>query len=186
MMLGMRRQTPPDADAWAAAPDPLLALAERELAFYQRRGDASRRAHRTIELGALTSASATVVAAGLHAPAWVTTIVAGGTLFCTGFRQIFAPGPRWVLAAQARESLRRAVNRYRLLPVAERDAEARAQLLAAIEEVGNEQVSQWAGQRQQASVGGTPPPPRSLPPKGRRGPARAKELAASRPTTIAV
>lgn len=157
MMLGMRRQTP-DTDAWASAPDPLLALAEQELAFYQRRGDAARRAHRAIEIGALTSASVTVVAAGLHAPAWVTTIVAGGALFCTGFRQVFAPGPRWVLAAQARESLRRAVNRYRLLPVAARDAEARAQLLAAIEEVGTEQVSQWAGgQREQTSMGSAPP-----------------------------
>ncbi|MFE2711935.1 hypothetical protein ACFXKI_08050 [Streptomyces mirabilis] len=69
-----------------------------------------------------------------------------------------------MLAAQARKSLRRAVNRYRLLPVAERDAEARAQLLAAIEEVGTEQVSQWAeGQREQTSVGGTPPPTRTPP-----------------------
>lgn len=156
-MLGMRRQTLPD-DAWASAPDPLLALAERELAFYQRRGDAARRAHRAIELGALASASLTVVAAGLRAPAWVTTIVAGGALFCTGFRQVFAPGPRWVVAAQARESLRRAVNRYRLLPVAERDAEARARLLAAIEEVGTEQVTQWTEQRQRTSAGGTAPP----------------------------
>ncbi|MEU9800876.1 DUF4231 domain-containing protein [Streptomyces sp. NPDC051000] len=154
----MRRQTPSDGDAWASAPDPLLALAEQELAFYQSRGDTSRRAHRAIELGALTSASLTVMAAGLQAPAWVTTSVAAGALFCTGFRQVFAPGPRWVVAAQARESLRRAVNRYRLLPVAERNAEARAQLLAAIEEVGAEQVVQWAGQRHQTSAGGTPPP----------------------------
>ncbi|MFJ3638000.1 DUF4231 domain-containing protein [Streptomyces sp. NPDC090112] len=152
------RRPPPDTDAWASAPDPLLALAEQEMAFYQRRGDAARRAHRAIELGALASASLTVVAAGLHAPAWVTTIVAGGALFCTGFRQVFAPGPRWVLAAQAREALRRGVNRYRLLPVAERDAQARALLLAAIEEVGTEQVSQWAGgQREQTAIGALPP-----------------------------
>ncbi|MFF4860000.1 DUF4231 domain-containing protein [Streptomyces rubiginosohelvolus] len=156
----MRRPTP-DPDAWTSASDPLLALAEQELAFYQRRRDAARRAHRAIELGALTSASATVVAAGLHAPAWVTTIAAGVALFCTGFRQVFAPGPRWVLAAQARESLRRGVNRYRLLSVSERDDQARALLLAAIEEVGTEQVSQWAGGHEQTSIG---PPPTQPPP----------------------
>ncbi|GGQ86738.1 hypothetical protein GCM10010250_67180 [Streptomyces althioticus] len=153
----MRRPTP-DTDVWASAPDPLLALAEQELAFYQRRGDAARRAHRAIELVTLASASVTVVAAGLQAPAWVTAILAGGALFCTGFRQVFAPGPRWVLAAQARESLRRETNRYRLLSVAERDDQARALLLAAIEQVGTEQVSQWAaGQREQISIGGLPP-----------------------------
>lgn len=84
MMFGMRRQTPPDGDAWGSVPDPLLALAERELAFYQRRGDVSRRAHRAVELGAPASAFVTVVAAELHAPSWVTTIVAGAALFCTG------------------------------------------------------------------------------------------------------
>ncbi|WP_431784786.1 DUF4231 domain-containing protein [Streptomyces chumphonensis] len=154
----MRRHTRPSACEWASAPDPLLALAESELAFYRRRGDASRRAHRAIELGALTSASATVVAAGLHAPAWVTAAVAGIALFCTGFRQVFAPGPRWVLATRSRESLRRAVNRYRLLPESERDAAARAQLLAAIEDIGVEQLGQWAGRQQRASTENSPHP----------------------------
>ncbi|MGC5236894.1 DUF4231 domain-containing protein [Streptomyces albogriseolus] len=163
MMLGMRRRSRPVANAWASAPDPLLALAERELTFYERRGQAARRAHRAIELGALVSASVTVVSAGLDAPAWVTAVVAGGALFCTGFRQVFAPGPRWVLAAQARESLRRAVNRYRLLPEGERDAQARAALLSVLEEVGAEQVSQWVGQRQQV-VGGAPPASAQIPP----------------------
>ncbi|MFF3312816.1 SLATT domain-containing protein [Streptomyces sp. NPDC002952] len=163
MMIGMRRPTP-ETDAWATAPDPLLALAERELTFYQRAVVVARRAHRAIELGALASASATVVTAGLHAPAWVTTIVAGGALFCTGFRQVFTPGPRWVLAAQSRESLRRAVNRYRLLPASERDAQARAQLLAAIEEVGTQHVSQWAGShREQTLIAGAPPPTQTPP-----------------------
>ncbi|MFJ4880831.1 DUF4231 domain-containing protein [Streptomyces sp. NPDC088745] len=158
---GMRRPAS-DTEPWTSASDPLLALAEQELAFYQRRRDAARRAHRAIELGALTSASATVVAAGLHAPAWVTTAVAGIALFCTGFRQVFAPGPRWVLAAQARESLRRGVNRYRLLPVSERDDQARSLLLAAIEEVGTEQVRQWAGGHEQTSIGVPPTPPPTI------------------------
>ncbi|MER7466760.1 DUF4231 domain-containing protein [Streptomyces sp. NPDC097981] len=149
----MLRQSP-DHHAWNTAPDPLLALAQRELAFYQGICDSSRRWHRTIELGALASASATVVAAGLHAPAWVTALIAGGALFFTGFRQVFAPGPRWVLAAQARESLRRAVNRYQLLPEGDRDAQARAQLLAAIEQVGEHQVSRWSEQRQRTSAEG--------------------------------
>ncbi|PBC62721.1 hypothetical protein BKI49_15775 [Streptomyces sp. Tue6028] len=152
----MRRQ-PPDAIAWSEAPDPVLALALGELAFYERVRDSARLWYRVSELGALATSSATVVAAGLHAPAWLTAIIAGGALFFTGFRQVFAHGPRYVLASQSRETLRRAVNRYRLLPEADRDETARRELLAAIEQVGDEELRQWAEQRSRATQGGTDP-----------------------------
>ncbi|MFJ9630812.1 DUF4231 domain-containing protein [Streptomyces sp. NPDC091280] len=151
----MRRRTAV-AQAWASQPDPLLALARQELGFYARACDRARRVHYTTELGALAATSATVVAAGLHAPAWLTALIAGGAVFFTGMRQLFSPGSRWVLAAQAREGLRRSIDRYLLLPPADRDADARATLQRAIEEVGSSELRGWAevqGQR------GEPPLP---------------------------
>ncbi|MEU6252451.1 DUF4231 domain-containing protein [Streptomyces sp. NPDC047043] len=139
----MRRRTVIDRD-WSAEPDPVLALARQDLAFYGRTRDRARRLHHATELGALASTSATVVAAGLHAPAWLTALIAGGAVFFTGIRQLFNPGSRWVVAAQSRETLRRAVDRYLLLSPPERDATARAALQAAIEEVGGNELREWA------------------------------------------
>ncbi|MFI6486053.1 SLATT domain-containing protein [Streptomyces sp. NPDC050564] len=152
----MRRQTP-DAAPWATAPDPLLALAQDELAFYEQVRNSARRWYRLTELGALATSSSTVVAAGLHAPAWLTALIAGGALFFTGFRQVFAHGPRYVLAAQSREGLRKAINRYQLLPAADRGEESRQDLLVAIENVGDEELRQWADQRHRASTGAGSP-----------------------------
>lgn len=157
----MRRRTVTDRD-WAAAPDPVLALAEQDLAFYARIRDQSRRMHYATELGALATTSSTVVAAGLHAPAWLTALIAGGAVFFTGVRQLFSPAARWVAGGQSHETLRRAVDRYRLLPPAERDVTARAALQATIEEVGNNELREWSdtqAQRQGAARGqGVVPP----------------------------
>jgi len=157
----MRRRTVTDRD-WAAAPDPVLALAQQDLAFYARTRDRSRRTHYATELGALATTSSTVVAAGLHAPAWLTALIAGGAVFFTGVRQLFSPAARWVVTGQSHETLRRAVDRYRLLPPADRDAAARAALQATIEEVGNNELREWSdtqGQTQgQARAQGAAPP----------------------------
>ncbi|MFF5027296.1 DUF4231 domain-containing protein [Streptomyces collinus] len=139
----MRRRRVPD-HSWAAEPDPLLALARRELAFYARACDRARRLHHVTELGALLSTSVTVVAAGLHAPAWLTALIAGGAVFFTGMRQLYGAGSRWVLAAQAREALRRALDRYLLLSPAERDEAARQALQSVVEEVGANELRAWA------------------------------------------
>ncbi len=123
----MRRRAHPARD-WSAAPDPVLALAEQDLTFYTCSRDNARRNHYVTEVGALVTTSSTVVAAGLHAPAWLTALIAGGAVFFTGMRQLFDPGARWVVASQSRESLRRAVDRYKLLPEAARDEAARSEL----------------------------------------------------------
>ncbi|MEU1296051.1 DUF4231 domain-containing protein [Streptomyces sp. NPDC005840] len=138
----MRRRAVDDR-SWETDPDPVLALARRDLAFYGRTRDSARRVHYVTELGAIAATSATVVAAGLHAPAWLTALIAGGAVFFTGVRQLFGPGARWVLAARSRETLRRAVDRYLLLPPEARDAAARAALQTAIEEVGTDELREW-------------------------------------------
>ncbi|MFI1164554.1 DUF4231 domain-containing protein [Streptomyces sp. NPDC020801] len=139
----MRRRRVPD-HSWASEPDPLLALARRELAFYARTCDRARRLHHLTELGALAATSTTVVVAALHAPAWVTALIAGGAVFFTGMRQLFDSGSRWVLAARARETLRRAIDRYLLLPGPERDAVARQALQSVMEEVGANELREWS------------------------------------------
>ncbi|MER7974315.1 hypothetical protein ABTX35_35805, partial [Streptomyces sp. NPDC096080] len=73
----MRRRAVDDR-SWETDPDPVLALARRDLAFYGRTRDSARRVHYVTELGAIAATSATVVAAGLHAPAWLTALIAGG------------------------------------------------------------------------------------------------------------
>jgi hypothetical protein len=152
----MRRRRP-DTSSWLEAPDPVLALAREELAFYEEVRNSARKRHRVTELGALAASSSTVVAAGLHAPAWLTALIAGGALFFTGVRQVFAHGPRYVLAAQSRESLRRAINRYQLLPESDRDTRARQELLATVEQVGDEELRQWVEQRQGTTLDGNGP-----------------------------
>ncbi|MEU0596861.1 DUF4231 domain-containing protein [Streptomyces sp. NPDC006393] len=150
----MRRRRVPD-QSWSTEPDPLLALTRRELEFYARSCDRARRLHHVTELGALGTTSVTVVAAGLHAPAWLTALIAGGAVFFTGMRQLYSPGSRWVLAAQARETLRRALDRYLLLPEAERDAAARQALQSVLEEVGANELREWSqtrGQRPEPSL----------------------------------
>lgn len=154
----MRRRTAPD-NSWAAEPDPLLALARRDLAFYARASGRARRLHHATELGALLTTSVTVVAAGLHAPAWLTALIAGGAVFFTGMRQLYGAGSRWVLAAQARESLRRAIDRYLLLPESGRDAAAQQALQTVVEEVGASELRAWS-----EAQGGRPETP--VPPVG--------------------
>ncbi|WP_086730790.1 DUF4231 domain-containing protein [Streptomyces carpinensis] len=153
----MRRRSVPD-QSWASAPDPLLALVRRELTFYARSCDRARTLHHVTELGALGTTSVTVVAAGLHAPAWLTALIAGGAVFFTGMRQLYSPGRRWVLAAQARETLRRALDRYLLLPEPERGAAARQALQRVLEEVGADELREWSqaqGQRAEPSLPAT-------------------------------
>lgn len=149
----MRRRARTEPD-WSSQPDPLLALARQDMDFYGRQRDRARREHYGTEIGALVATSSTVVAAGLHAPAWLTALIAGSAVFFTGMRQLFNPAPRWVLASQSRENLRRSVDRYLLLPQAERDAAARAALQAAIEDVGANELREWSETQRQ----GTAPP----------------------------
>ncbi|WP_309302783.1 DUF4231 domain-containing protein [Streptomyces sp. PT12] len=135
----------------------MLARDRRDLAFYERVRDNNRRLHRLVELVALAAASGTVVAAGLRAEPWLTATIAAVTLFCTGFRQVFGPGPRWAVAGHAWDALRRALDRYQLLPEAERDEAARAELLAAVEAIRADETRQWAERQRQQAPPGEPP-----------------------------
>lgn len=136
-----------DPDGWTREPDPLLALALRDLAFYERTRNGARRWHYIIEATSLITASGTVVAAGLSAAPLITALVASAALFANGFRQVFNPAERWELAASGWVTLRRAIDRYCLLPEDQRDQAARMQLQDCIEEVGENEIRGWVTHR---------------------------------------
>lgn len=131
-------------------PDPLLALALRDLAFYERTRDLARRWHYITEVTALLAASATVVAAGVGAAPLITALVASAALFANGVRQVFNPSERWELASSGWVILRRAIDRYRLVAEDQRDQAARMELQARIEEVGANEIHGWITQRRKA------------------------------------
>ncbi|CAL9341481.1 hypothetical protein SUDANB171_00280 [Streptomyces sp. enrichment culture] len=141
----IRRGTPPAPPGPGAGEDAVLEYALNELDWYARVRDRARVRHRGTELSALVTGAATVVAAGVQAPAAVTATLAGLTLFIGGFRQIFNDLERYVLAAEAWTRLRLATQRYRLLPEAERDEAARRLLLEQIETVATAELQGWAG-----------------------------------------
>jgi hypothetical protein len=129
------------------APDPVLAHALAQLAWYERSRDRSRRVHRAVELGLLLTTSATLAASALSAPAPATAGLAAGSLFLTGLRQFLGSGERWASTGVAWMELRQAVVRYRLLPEEARDEAAREALLARVEEIELAEVRSWADHR---------------------------------------
>lgn len=152
------RRTPPELPA---SDDPLLAHALTDLVWYARTRDRARRWHQTVELSALLTGAGTVVAAGLQAPAAVTAVMAGVTVFIGGFRQAFNHLERYVVAAEAWSRLRLAVQRYTLVPESERDEATRGRLRDEIESTAMTELRSWAVGRRGNQSG---PLPGGLPP----------------------
>lgn len=114
-----------------------------------------------MELSALLTGAGTVVAAGLQAPAALTAVLAGVTVFIGGFRQVFNHLERYVLAAEAWSRLRLAVQRYTSVPEAQRDDVTRRRLLDEIETVAMTELRDWAASNRGTRPGplpGSPPP----------------------------
>ncbi|WP_101392170.1 SLATT domain-containing protein [Streptomyces sp. TLI_146] len=156
----IRRPTPPQP---APVDDPLLEQALSDLDWYARARDRARRWHWATELGALLTGAATVVAAGIRAPAAATATLAGLTVFIGGFRQVFNHAERHVLSAEAWSRLRLAIRRYRLIPEEERDEAVRRRLQEEIEDVATTEVQNWAAGRRGLRPGPGPVPGGQLP-----------------------
>ncbi|MFE2428966.1 SLATT domain-containing protein [Streptomyces sp. NPDC059373] len=139
-----RRPTPPMPPP---GDDPLLAQALTDLSWYERSRDRARRWHWATELSALITGAATVVAAGTRAPAIVTASVAGATVFIGGARQVYGHTERHVVSAEAWLRLRLAIQRYQLIPEAERDADSRQRLLEEMEATATAELQDWAAYR---------------------------------------
>ena len=133
--------------------DPLLDVALEDLAWYARARNMARRANWATELAGLLAGAATVVAAGIAAPAAVTATVAGAAVFIGGYRQVFNHNERYVLAAEAWSRLRLAIRRYEL---SERDEESRRRLHEEVEGTATAEMQDWAASRRGLRPGPAP------------------------------
>lgn len=141
----MRKKTE-YVDPWESA-DPALAMALEELQWYGRAAGRARAANRASEVLLLLMTAATTVAAALAVTAWVTAVLAAGSLILTGLRKSFDWHETWVSFAAAWSELRSVVNQYRLLPDERRDEEARRRLVSSVDEIVSSETERWASRR---------------------------------------
>jgi hypothetical protein len=139
-------------DPWDA-PDPALALALQQLRWFARHRSRSRVAYGTVEVLLLLMTAITTVAAALKASAWITATLAATTVVLTGLSKVLDSHDSWVAFGSAWAELQVAVNDYRLLPEAERDAEARSRLVGKVNEVIKADTGRWATRRRSLAQG---------------------------------
>jgi hypothetical protein len=133
-------------DPWAAD-DPALALALQQLRYYAVHRARSRWAYRTIEFLLLLLTAITTVVAALKAPAWITATLAAGAVVVAGLNRILDAHESWIAYGSAWAELEVAVNDYRLLPAGQQDDQARARLMAKVNEVIRADTDRWATRR---------------------------------------
>jgi hypothetical protein len=140
------------SDPWDA-PDPALALALQQLRWYAQRRNRARISYATVEVLLLLMTAATTVAAALKASAWLTAILAASTVVLAGLNKVLDSHDSWVAFGSAWAELQVEVNDYRLLPAAERDAEARRRLVGKVNEVIKADTGRWAMRRRSLAQG---------------------------------
>jgi hypothetical protein len=143
-------QASPSGDPWEA-PDPALALALHHLHWYASHRDRSRVIYQVNEVLILLTSATTTVAAALSASAWVTAVLATGTVVLAGIYKVSDSHDSWVGYGTAWADLQIAVNDYRLLPAGRRDEEAQRQLVGKVNEVISAETGRWADRRRSLS-----------------------------------
>jgi hypothetical protein len=133
-------------DPWESA-DPALAVALEELDWYRRAAGRARVANRTSEVLLLVTTAATTVTAALAATAWVTAVLAAGSLVLTGLRKSFDWHENWVSYTTRWSELRSVVNQYRLLPEERRDEATRRDLVSNVDQIVSAETGTWASRR---------------------------------------
>jgi hypothetical protein len=140
------RRTAEYVDPWESA-DPALALALEELQWYRRAAGRARTANRVSEVLLLVLTAATTVAAALGVTAWVTAVLAAGSLVLTGLRKSFDWHDRWVSFTTRWSELRSVVHQYRLLPDDGRDDETRRRFMSSVDDIVSSETEGWASRR---------------------------------------
>jgi len=134
------------ADPWDA-PDPALALALQQIDWFKRHRIRSRLTYQINEVLVLVVSAATTLAAALKASAWLTAVLAAGTVILTGLYKVLDSQENWVAFSLAWSKLQTAANNYRLLPADQRDEAAQRQLVDKVNEVMAEDTGRWAARR---------------------------------------
>ena len=140
------KQVSKSADPWDA-PDPALALALQQIDWFKRHRIRSRLTYQVNEGLVLVVSASTTVAAALKASAWLTAVLAAGTVVLTGLYKVLDSQESWVAFSLAWSKLQTAANNYRLLPADQRDSEAQRQLVDKVNEVMAEDTGRWAARR---------------------------------------
>jgi hypothetical protein len=140
-MRGQRRDSQ-QPDPWSH-PDPPLALALQQLAWYKVRRDQARRGHWILEVLRILGAAGATLAAGLQAAAWATAVLAAATLIVTGLRQLFHYHDNWLSFAVSWTQLYTAINRYRMLPEGDERASAGRALVDWVNSVVESETRSW-------------------------------------------
>jgi len=140
------KQKSKSADPWDA-PDPALALALAQVDWFSRHRNQSRRIYQANEALVLVVSAATTLAAALKASAWLTAVLAAGTVILTGLYKVLDSQENWVAFSLAWSELQTAANNYRLLPADRRDSEAQRQLVDKVNKVLAEDTGRWATRR---------------------------------------
>ncbi len=146
-----RAAQPSEGDDPWTAPDPALALALQQLGWYARRRDRARTAYRLNEVVILLISASTTVAAALKASAWVTAVLAAGTVVLAGLYKVLDSHDSWVAFGTAWAQLQIAINNYRLLPADQRDEDAQRQLVSTVNDVVGADTERWAARRRSLS-----------------------------------
>lgn len=133
-------------DPWDA-PDPALALALQQIDWFRRHRIRSRLTYQVNEGLVLVVSAATTLAAALKASAWLTAVLAAGTVVLTGLYKVLDSQENWVAFSLAWSELQTATNNYRLLPADRRDEEAQRQLVNKVNEVIGQDTGRWAARR---------------------------------------
>ncbi|WP_203815401.1 SLATT domain-containing protein [Paractinoplanes ferrugineus] len=114
----------------------------------------TRRRYVISEAGALFLAGAATVLAALSAPPWITATVAALVAFLAGLRRIVSWHDDWLAASEARAKATAEISQYRLLADAERTAQRRQELVAAIDALVLTETRSWGRRRREKAQPG--------------------------------
>ena len=158
-----RKQRSPEQDAaddegqhpdpWQA-PDPALALAQKQLRWYARHKNRARRTYQVNEILILFTTASTTVMAALKVSATATATVAASTVVLAGLYKLLDAHENWLAYGSAWADLQVAIHEYRLLPAGQRDEDARKALVRRVDEVNTAETGRWVARRRSLAVGG--------------------------------
>jgi hypothetical protein len=137
-----------NVDPWKSE-DPALAFALEASRGYSTQADIARYANQISEVLLLAVSAATTVAAALAVTAWVTAVLAVGTLIVTGLRKSFDWHEVWLSCSSTSSALQPVIHRYRLLPANERDHKARQDLMSEVDKILSSETKSWASRRRE-------------------------------------
>lgn len=148
-----RKQANESEDPWKA-PDPALALADRQLRWYARHRDRARRTYQVNEILILLTTASTTVTAALKVSTPATAILAASTVVLAGLYKVLDSHENWLAFGSAWAELQVAVHDYRLLPADKRDEDAKKRLVGKVNEVNSAETGRWVLRRQSLAAGG--------------------------------